>query len=51
MEERAIPQSEISGVLGSRSQASDLLSGRRSISKTQAQKLAAFFRVPIDLFL
>ncbi len=51
MEERTIPQSEISRVLGSRSQASDILGGRRSISKVQAKKLADCLRVPVDLFL
>ena len=51
MEEREIPQSEVSRVLGSRSQASDILTGRRSISKAQAQKLAEHFRTPVDLFL
>ena len=51
MQERAIPQQEISRVLGSRSQASDILSGRRAISKVQAQRLARHFRTPLDLFL
>lgn len=51
MEERAIPQSEVSRVLGSRSQASDILSGRRSISKASAKKLADHFQTPLDLFL
>jgi len=51
MEERASPQSEVSRVLGSRSQASDILTGRRSITKTQAKKLAGHFRTPVDVFL
>ena len=51
MEERAIPQSEVSRVLGSRSQASDICSGRRSISKASAKKLADHFQAPLDLFL
>jgi len=51
MEERGIPQSEVSRALGSRSQASDILRGRRSISKAQATKLADHFRAPVDLFL
>ena len=51
MEEREIPQSEVSRVLGSRSQVSDILTGRRSISKAQAQKLTEHFRTPVDLFL
>jgi len=28
-----------------------VLAGRRSISKAQAKRLAAFFRVPVDLFI
>lgn len=51
MEERGIPQSEVSRALGSRSQTSDLLSGRRAISKAQARKLADHLRAPVDLFL
>jgi antitoxin component HigA of HigAB toxin-antitoxin module len=30
---------------------SDLLSGRRGVSKAQAKRLAEFFRVPADLFI
>ena len=51
MEERDIPQSEVARLLGSRNQTSDILSGRRSISKVQAKKLAEHLRVPVDLFL
>lgn len=51
MEERAVSQSEISRVLGSRSQTSDILGGRRSISKSQAKKLSEHLRVPVDIFL
>jgi hypothetical protein len=28
-----------------------VLSGRRSISKAQAKRLAEFFRVPVELFI
>lgn len=38
-------------VLGSKSHASEILSGKRSISKDQAKKLASFFKVSADLFL
>ncbi|MBI1789025.1 MAG: helix-turn-helix domain-containing protein [Acidobacteria bacterium] len=47
MQERASSQSEVSRALGSRSQASGILTGRRSISKTQAMKLADYFRTPV----
>ncbi len=29
----------------------EVLSGRRSISKTQAKRLAEYFHVPIDIFV
>jgi len=29
----------------------EVLSGRRSISKSQARRLAEFFQVPVDLFI
>jgi len=38
-------------VLQSKSRVSEILNGKRSISKEQAKKLAAFFQVRIDLFL
>jgi hypothetical protein len=38
-------------VFGSRGIASEVVSGKRAISKAQAKKLAALFHVPADLFL
>jgi HTH-type transcriptional regulator/antitoxin HigA len=38
-------------VLGSKSRVSEILSGKRAISKAPAKKLAAFFHVPLDLFI
>jgi antitoxin component HigA of HigAB toxin-antitoxin module len=38
-------------VLGNKGAATEVLSRRRSISKTQAKRLAEFFRVPIDIFV
>jgi len=38
-------------VFGSRGIASEVVSGKRAISKTQAKKLAELFHVPADLFL
>ena len=38
-------------VLGTRGRVSEVLSGKRSISKEQAKKLAGFFRVRADLFI
>jgi len=34
-----------------KSRVSEILAGKRGISKTQAKQLAALFRVPVDLFL
>jgi HTH-type transcriptional regulator/antitoxin HigA len=38
-------------ILGTRGRVSEILHGKRSISKEQAKKLAAFFRVSADLFI
>jgi len=38
-------------VIGSRAQVSDLVNGRRGISKAQAKKLAQFFHVSVELFI
>jgi len=38
-------------VFGTRGRVSEVLSGKRSISKEQAKKLAAFFNVSVDLFV
>jgi HTH-type transcriptional regulator/antitoxin HigA len=38
-------------VLGTRGRVSEVLSGKRSISKEQAKKLAALFKVSADLFI
>jgi HTH-type transcriptional regulator / antitoxin HigA len=51
MEERGLKHKDIWPVLGNKGAATEVLSGRRSISKTQARRLAEFFRVPIDLFV
>jgi len=51
MEERGLKHKDIWPVLGNKGAATEVLSGRRSISKSQAKRLAEFFRVPIDLFI
>jgi HTH-type transcriptional regulator/antitoxin HigA len=51
MEERGLKHKDIWPVLGNKGAATEILSGRRSISKAQARRLAEFFRVPIDLFV
>ncbi len=51
MEERGLKHKDIGPVLGNKGAATEILSGRRSISKAQARRRAAFFRVPLDLFI
>jgi len=50
LEEHQLKPSDLWGLLP-KSRVSEILSGKRSISKDQARKLAEFFRVPVDLFL
>jgi HTH-type transcriptional regulator/antitoxin HigA len=51
MEQRALKQADLVPVLGSRAQVSDLVNGKRGISKAQAKKLAEYFGVSAALFL
>lgn len=51
LEQHRLKPSALWPVLGSRSRVSDILSGRRAISKDQAKKLAAFFHVGVGLFI
>jgi HTH-type transcriptional regulator/antitoxin HigA len=51
MEERGLKHKDIWPILGNKGAATEVLSGRRSISKTQAKRLAEYFHVPIDLFV
>ena len=51
MEQRGLKQSGLVPVLGSRSQVSDLVNGKRGIGKAQIKKLAACFRVSPELFI
>ncbi len=51
MEDRGMKHKDIWPVLGNKGSATEILNGRRSISKAQAKRLAEFFHVPIDLFI
>ncbi len=51
MEDRGLKHKDIWPVLGNKGAATEILNGRRSISKAQAKRLAEFLRVPIDLFV
>ncbi|HBY62088.1 MAG TPA: transcriptional regulator, partial [Solibacterales bacterium] len=50
MEERGLKSSDLAGVMP-KSRVSEIVSGKRAVSKEQAKGLAAFFRVPVELFL
>ncbi len=51
MEARGLTQKDLWGVFGSKGIASEVMRGKRAISKTHAKKLAAFFGVSADLFI
>ena len=51
MEARKLAQKDLWRVFGSKGITSEVVHGKRSISKTQARKLADFFRVSADLFI
>lgn len=51
MEARGIKQTHLWEVFGSKGVASEVLNGKRGISKTQARALAHYFHVPADLFI
>lgn len=50
MEARRLAQKDLWRVFGSKGITSEVVHGKRSISKTQARKLADFFRVSADQF-
>ena len=51
METRGVKQSQLWTLFGSKGIASEVLSGKRGISKNHARALADYFRVPADLFV
>jgi HTH-type transcriptional regulator / antitoxin HigA len=51
MEARKLTQKDLWKIFGSKGITSEVFHGKRSISKTQAKKLAAFFHVTADLFI
>ncbi len=51
MEQRGMKQAELVPVLGTRAQVSEIVNGKRGISKAQAKKLADFFHVSVELFI
>ena len=51
MEEHGLRQRDLLDAFGSRGISSEVVSGKRAISKAQAKKLAEIFHVPADLLL
>jgi HTH-type transcriptional regulator / antitoxin HigA len=51
MDARGMTQAELSGLFPSKGIASEVLAGKREISKAQARKLGTFFHVSAALFL
>jgi HTH-type transcriptional regulator / antitoxin HigA len=51
LEQRGLKPHDLWPVLGSKSRVSEILAGKRDISKEQAKKLAEFFHVSVDLFI
>ena len=51
MNARGLKQKDLTEVLGSKSRVSEVISGKREISKIQAKILAGFFNVSVELFI
>jgi len=51
MEARGLKQKDLTGILGSKGVVSEVVNGKRSISKAQAKNLAVFFHVSPGIFL
>ncbi|HEU0175549.1 MAG TPA: transcriptional regulator [Blastocatellia bacterium] len=51
MSERGLKQADLLPIFGSSSVVSEVLSGKRGVTKTQAKALARFFKLPVELFL
>ena len=51
MNARGLKQTDLAEVLGSKSRVSEIISGKREISKTQAKAIANFFSVSVELFI
>jgi HTH-type transcriptional regulator / antitoxin HigA len=51
MEENGLKQSDLLHIFGSSGIASEVVNGKRAISKAQAKKLAEHFKVSVELFI
>ena len=51
MEKRGLKQADLVPIFNSRGYVSDVINGKRAISKAHAKQLAVFFNVSADLFI
>jgi HTH-type transcriptional regulator / antitoxin HigA len=51
MEARSLKQEDLVGIIGSRGVVSEVVNGKRDISKAQAKSLANYFNVDVGLFI
>jgi HTH-type transcriptional regulator / antitoxin HigA len=51
MEARGLKQEDLVGIIGSRGVVSEVVNGKRDISKAQAKSLANYFNVDVSLFI
>ena len=51
MDARGLKQADVGQVLGSKGRVSEVINGKRAISKAQAKALAEFFHVSAELFI
>ena len=51
MEQRGLKQAHLLEIFTSRGHVSDVVNGKRAISRTHARKLANFFHVSVDVFV
>ena len=51
MDTRGLKQADVGQVLGSKGRVSEVINGKRAISKAQAKALAEFFHVSAELFI
>ena len=51
MNAHGLKQTDLVSVLGSKSRVSEVLSGKRELSKSQIKSLSEFFKVSVELFI
>jgi HTH-type transcriptional regulator/antitoxin HigA len=51
MNARGLKQADLAEVFGSKSRVSEVINGKREISKTQAKAIAAYFNLSAELFI